>query len=154
MKVFIALFLFPIFLWAKPPILVETKPLLTAEKIDAVKVELKKQKNIPDQAIDKVFDFYSKNRKTTGGLTDPACLEKKGYKIRAQDPKQKKKDLFLGILNESCVCVADFTKAKTEKRGFCIFLNAEGIEKIETFPLAHGSGSLEKTECPPRLRTS
>lgn len=126
----------------------QNKPLLTNEKIEEVKAELKKQKNIPEEAIDKVFQFYTANRKSVGGLQDPACLAKKGYKIRVQDPKQKKDDLKHGVLNESCVCIADFTKSKTEKRGSCILLNEKGIDRIETFPLAHGSGSVEKDGMP------
>lgn len=126
----------------------DAKPLLSNETIEAVKAELKKQKNIPDDAIDKTFDFYINNRRAMGGLKDAACIDKKGYKIRGQDPKQKKDDLRLGVLNESCVCIADFTKPKTDKRGSCIFLNEKGIEKIETFPLAHGSGSVEKNGMP------
>lgn len=125
-----------------------TKPLLTSETIEAVKAELKRQKMIPDDAIDKTFDFYTHNRKSMGGLRDDACLNKKGYKIRVQDPKQKKEALKFGIINESCVCIADYTKSKTEKRGTCVFLNEKGIEKIESFPLAHGSGSVEKDGMP------
>jgi hypothetical protein len=124
------------------------KPLLSDEKIKSVVAELKKQKQIPEIAIDKVFDFYKNNRKSVGGLKDRACIDKKEYKIRAQDGKQSKKDLHEGILNETCVCVADFTRAKTEKRGFCVLLNKDGIEKVENFPLAHGSGSIEKAGRP------
>lgn len=126
----------------------ENKPLLSNDTIEQVKAELKKQNTMPSEAIDKVFQFYSLNRKSVGGLQDDACLSQKGYKIRVQDPKQKKDDLKKGILNESCVCIADFTKAKTEKRGSCILLNEKGIDRIETFPVAHGSGSVEKDGMP------
>jgi hypothetical protein len=126
----------------------QNKPLLTNDKIELVKAELKKQNSIPGEAIDKAFQFYALNRQSVGGLQDAACLSQKGYKIRVQDPKQKKDDLKKGILNESCICIADYTKPKTEKRGSCILLNDKGIDRIETFPLAHGSGSVEKDGMP------
>ncbi len=124
------------------------KPLLTSEKIEEVRAAIKQKKIVPDLALDKILDFYIGNRRSTGGLQDSACLEQKGYKIRSQDPKQKKKDLYSGVLNENCFCIADFTRPKSEKRGTCFLLNKDGIESIETFPLAHGSGSIEKDGMP------
>lgn len=120
-----------------------SQPLLSDDELVQVIQNVKSKKIIPDLAIDKAFTFYKNNRKSTGGLQDTKCIEKSGYKIRAQDPKQTKKALYEGILNESCVCIADFTRPKTEKRGYCILLNKKGFEKIENFPLAHGSGSIE-----------
>lgn len=119
-------------------------PLLTDKNIEQVKTELKTKKVLPDLAIDLAFDFYAHNRYSQGGLKDSSCLENKGYKIRVQDPQQKKADLLKGVMNESCLCVVDFTKSKSERRGVCVFLNASGVESLETFPVAHGSGSLEK----------
>jgi len=134
------IFLISFFLFAEA----EVQPLLSAEGIEKVKVQLKEKKILPAKAVDFVFDFYAQNRFSVGGLKETSCLYQKGYKIRAQDPKQKKEDLHKGILNESCVCVVDYTQGKTERRGVCIFLKNSGVDSIETFPVAHGSGSEEK----------
>lgn len=133
-------FLVPFFLLANS----KNQPLLAPPVLENVKTELKAKNILPASAIDKAFDFYASNRSSVGGLKDTACLDKKGYKIRVQDPKQKKSDLLKGVLNESCLCIVDFTKSKTERRGVCVFLKESGLESIETFPVAHGSGSEEK----------
>lgn len=136
------------FLFAVSVATAKTNPLLTPEKIEEVRLAIQNKKIVPDPALNKVLDFYIHNRLSVGGLKDSTCLEQKGYKIRVQDPKQKKKDLYSGILNESCICIADFTRPKTEKRGTCFMLNKDGMESYETFPLAHGSGSIEKDGMP------
>lgn len=143
MKVVLFLFSFFVFHYAYAQ-----APLLTEDLIQKVKVEIKNLKSIPDRAVDIAFDFYVNNRKSVGGLKDSACLMQKGYVIRAQDPKQKKENLLNGVLNEGCICIVDFTRPKTDKRGSCVFLNKTGLEKIENFPVAHGSGSIEKDGVP------
>lgn len=118
-------------------------PLFTDQQIDQFVVEVKKQKKIPDLAIDKIFDFYKNNRASAGGLKDASCFSEKGYKIRWQDGKMSLNDLKTGIENESCLCVVDYTKPKNEERGHCIFLDAKKPPVIESFLTAHGKGSVE-----------
>lgn len=118
-------------------------PLFTDSQIEQFISDIKKQKKIPDLAVDKVFDFYKNNRAVTGGLKDTSCFEEKGYKIRWQDPKMNKAYLKTGIENESCLCVMDYTKPKSEERGHCIFLEANKTPVIESFLVAHGKGSKE-----------
>lgn len=118
-------------------------PLFTDSQINQFVLDVKKQKKIPDLAVDKIFDFYKNNRATTGGLKDTSCFAEKGYKIRWQDGKMTKDYLKTGIENESCLCVMDFTKTKNEERGHCIFLEAGKSPVIESFLVAHGRGSVE-----------
>ncbi len=118
-------------------------PLFSEKQIEQFVVEIKNQKKIPDLAVDKIFDFYKNNRASTGGLKDTSCFAEKGYKIRWQDGKMNFNYLKTGIENESCLCVVDYTKPKSEERGHCIFLEANKPPVIESFLTAHGKGSVE-----------
>lgn len=124
-------------------------PKFSDSEIQQFIVDIKKQKKIPEKAVDMAFDFYLKNRMTVGGLKDRSCIDKKEYQIRvAKDPKLKKSDLHQGIKNEDCVCIVDYTMTKEKQRGHCIFLNKTQSPKIESFLTAHGSGSQEKNGIP------
>ncbi len=118
-------------------------PLFTDSQIDQFTSDVKKQKKLPDIAVDKIFHFYKNNRASTGGLKDVSCIRNKTYKIRWQDSKLKKEQLEAGIENESCLCVIDYTKHKNDERGHCIFLQKEASPVIESFLVAHGRGSIE-----------
>ncbi len=117
--------------------------LFSEMQIDQFVLDIKKQKKIPEIAVDKIFDFYKNNRVATGGLKDNSCIQEKKYKIRWQDGKLKKEQLKAGIANESCLCVIDYTKHKDQERGHCIFLQKESAPVIESFLVAHGKGSVE-----------
>ncbi len=117
--------------------------LFSDTQIDQFVVDVKKQKKIPDLAVDKIFDFYKNNRASAGGLKDVSCVEQKNYKIRWQDGKLKKQQLKEGIVNESCLCVIDYTKSKDQERGHCIFLQKDTTPVVESFLVAHGRGSVE-----------
>lgn len=119
-------------------------PIFSTEEIDIYLLQLKKKEVVPDHALDIIFDFYKKNRQSQSGLKDQTCLDKKEYRIRAQDGKFKISDLKKGIENENCLCVMDYTQAKTKKRGHCIFLQKGKPAEIKSFHVAHGSGSQEK----------
>lgn len=124
------------------------QPLFNDNEIDVFVEQVQKTKRIPDHAIGIVFDFYKKNRASTGGLKDTSCIDKKEFKIRNKDPKVTKTYLKNGIENESCICVIDYTVTKNEKRGHCIFLAKNSEPKIESFYASHGSGSKEEKGCP------
>lgn len=117
------------------------EPRYSASDIDRFVSEIKNQKKIPDKAVDIAFDFYKKNRNSTGGLKDISCIDKKDYRIRHQDPKLTKSLLKSGVENEDCVCIMDYTASKTKERGHCIFLSSQSSPVIESFLVAHGIGS-------------
>ena len=123
--------------------LVWSAALFSDPQIDQFVLDVKKQKKIPDPAVDKIFGFYKNNRASIGGLKDKSCLQEKKYKIRWQDGKLNKEQLKTGIENESCLCVIDYTKHKNEERGHCIFLQKDSAPVIESFLVAHGRGSVE-----------
>jgi hypothetical protein len=123
--------------------LILAEPQFSNQQIDQFVTDIKKQKKIPDLAIDHLFEFYKKNRASTGGLKDVSCIEQKSYTIRWQDGKMTKPYLKSGIENESCLCVMDYTKPKDQERGHCIFLEANKPPTIESFLVAHGKGSKE-----------
>lgn len=123
--------------------IVSAEPLFTDHQINQFVEEIKKQKKMPEPAVDHLFSFYKKNRAAAGGLKDTSCFSQKGYKIRWQDPKMDMGYLKRGIENESCLCLVDFTKDKNEERGHCIFLETNKSPVIESFLVAHGRGSKE-----------
>ena len=131
----IYLLLFVNFVWSAA--------LFSETQIDQFALDVKKQKKIPDLAVDKIFDFYKNNRASTGGLKDKSCVQQKNYKIRWQDGKLNKEQLNSGIVNETCLCVIDYTKSKNDERGHCIFLQKEAPPVVESFLVAHGRGSVE-----------
>jgi hypothetical protein len=123
-------------------------PTFTEAEINKFSQEVKTQKKMPDKAVDIIFDFYKKNRKSVGGLKDSSCVDKKEYKVRTKDIHFKKSYLKTGIENENCLCVIDYTASKIKKRGHCIFLEPGKAPLIENFLVAHGSGSGEKDGVP------
>lgn len=123
-------------------------PQFSEEVIDHAILQVKKTQKIPDHAIDIIFDFYKNNRESVRQLENPSCLKKKEYRVRSQDVGLRVSDLLKGIKNESCLCIMDYTAAKDKKRGHCIFLKKEDSVTVESFFVAHGSGSQEKRGVP------
>lgn len=123
-------------------------PLFDEPTLNRIVEKVKKNQQLPLQAVDMLFDFYRKNRASSGGLQDTSCIDKKEYKTRYQDGDFKKNALKSGIQNETCLCLMDYTRPKTEKRGHCIFLSATSDPVIDSFVVAHGSGSAESKGCP------
>jgi hypothetical protein len=125
--------------------------LFSDTQIDSFAQKVKSSQKIPGRAVDILFDFYKHNRAATGGLKDTSCVDQKEFKIRNKDPKMTKDYLRSGIENETCLCVIDYTSAKTNERGHCIFLAPNRDPQIENFLVAHGRGSDEKDGVPTKF---
>jgi len=129
-------------------------PLFTDVQIDGFEQKVKASGKLPEHAVDILFDFYKKNRASSGGLKDVSCIDKKDYRIRDKDPRMTKAYLKNGIENENCLCLIDYTASKETERGHCIFLSNDGDPKIENFLTAHGRGSDEKNGRPTKFTNS
>lgn len=134
-----------LFLWIFILVAAEEPLHLTNKEIDSSFEKIQKTKKIPEKALQMAFEFYKKNR---SGIVNSSCIDQKGYVIRKQDPTLNRVHLKKGILNDHCLCIIDYTKSKELERGHCIFLEKQKDPIIESFLVAHGSGSAEKNGRP------